>query len=70
MKLLLDENLSPRLVGALNDPYPGYVHVHEIGLGGGDDALVWAYARKHGFVIASKDSDFAERSVLEGYPPK
>lgn len=44
--------------------------MHELGLGGVDDALVWVYAKTHGFAIASKDSDFAERSVLEGSPPK
>ena len=70
MKLLLDENLSPRLVEAFGDLFPGSVHVHEVGLGGVEDAAVWAYAKAHGFAIASKDSDFAERSVLEGHPPK
>jgi predicted nuclease of predicted toxin-antitoxin system len=31
---------------------------------------VWDYAKLHGFAIVSKDSDFAERSVLESDPPK
>lgn len=65
MKLLLDENLSPRLVESLSDLYPGLEHVHNVELGGADDSAVWAYAREHGFAIVSKDSDFAERSVLE-----
>lgn len=70
MKLLLDENLSPRLIEALADLFPGSVHVHDVGLGGVDDSTVWTYAKAHGFAIVSKDSDFAERSVLEGTPPK
>ncbi len=70
MKLLLDENLSPRLVNMLWDLFPGSVHVHEVGLGGDDGQAVWSYAKAHGFSIVSKDSDFMERSVLEGYPPK
>ena len=70
MKLLFDENLSPRLVGALADVYPGSAHVHECGLGSGDDAAIWQYAKDNGFTIVSKDSDFQERSVLQGYPPK
>lgn len=29
-----------------------------------------AYAKDNGFTIVSKDSDFQERSILRGYPPK
>lgn len=65
MKLLLDENLSLRLVESLADLYPGSNHVHNLNLGGADDSEVWDYAKLHGFAIVSKDSDFAERSVLE-----
>lgn len=70
MKLLLDENLSPRLVESLSDLYPGSEHVENIGLGGAGDIDVWSYAKAHRFAIVSKDSDFAERSVLENEPPK
>lgn len=34
------------------------------------DAEVWQFAASNDFAIASKDSDFSERSVLEGSPPK
>lgn len=70
MKLLLDENLSLRLVESLADLYPGSDHVHNLSLGGANDSEVWDYAKWHGFAIVSKDSDFAERSVLEKDPPK
>lgn len=70
MKLLFDENLSPRLPRALGDLYPDSTHVHECGLGSADDFAVWQYAKKHGFILVSKDSDFQDRSVLHGYPPK
>lgn len=70
MKLLLDENLSPRLVQALADVYPGSAHVHDCGLGSADDEAIWQYAKDHGFTIVSKDSDFQERSVIRGFPPK
>jgi predicted nuclease of predicted toxin-antitoxin system len=70
VKLLLDENLSPRLVGSLSDLYPESQHVHSLDLGGADDSSLWDYAKAHGFAIVFKDSDFAERSVLEGKPPK
>lgn len=55
---------------SLSDLYPGSQHVHGLQLGGADDSAVWAYARAHQFAIVSKDSDFAERSVLESGPPK
>ena len=70
VKLLLDENLSPRLAEALTDIYPGSNHVHQCGLGSSDDATIWEYAKTNGFIIVSKDSDFEERSVVLGCPPK
>ena len=70
MKLLFDENLSPRLVGTLSDFYPQSAHVDRVGLGGASDTEVWKYAKLHGFTLVSKDSDFHERSVLTGCPPK
>lgn len=70
MKLLLDENLSPGLAKALSDVYPNSTHVHVCGLGATDDAVVWEYAKRHGFVIVSKDSDLHDRSLVYGAPPK
>jgi predicted nuclease of predicted toxin-antitoxin system len=70
VKLLLDENLSPRLLDPLSDLYPGSEHIHHCNLGSAEDDDVWKYARDHGLTIVSKDSDFAERSVLYGSPPK
>jgi predicted nuclease of predicted toxin-antitoxin system len=70
VKLLLDENLSPRLVDLLSDLYPESDHVHNLNLGGANDSEVWDYAKLQGFAIVSKDSDFAARSVLEKDPPK
>ncbi len=70
MKLLLDENLSPKLIRRLADVFPGSVHVHDCGLGNTDDAEIWKYAADGGFTVVSKDSDFYDRSVLHGHPPK
>ena len=70
MKLLLDQNLSPRLVRALEAAYPGSSHVRLVGLRDADDAVVWEFARDHDFIIVSKDSDFHRRSFLFGFPPK
>ncbi len=70
MKLLFDENLSPRLVRRLADLFPDSAHVHEIGLGAAADEAVWTHAAAHGFTIISKDADFHTLSFLRGQPPK
>ena len=70
MKLLFDENLSFKLVAALADIYPESSHVRDVGLLGADDLHVWNYAAEHGFLLASKDTDFYERSLVFGAPPK
>ena len=62
MKLLLDQNLSPRLVTILSAVYPGSTHVRTVGLHAADDDRVWTYAAEQGFVIVSKDADFHQRS--------
>jgi predicted nuclease of predicted toxin-antitoxin system len=70
MKLLFDQNLSPRLPWLLRDIYPDSVHVRKVGLREANDSEVWNYAKWNGFVLVSKDSDFQQRSLLYGSPPK
>ena len=70
MKLFLDQNLSPRLVKALEATFPGSSHVRLVGLAKADDESVWEFARLQGFTIVSKDADFHQRSFLLGFPPK
>ena len=70
MKLLFDENLSPKLAVNLSDIFPYSKHVDRLGLGGESDNAVWEYAKTNGYVLISKDSDFYDKSVLFGYPPK
>jgi len=70
VRLLFDENLSPRLAAAFQADFPGSTHVHPAGLGSALDDEVWGYARDHGFTIVTKDADYHERSVIRGYPPK
>ena len=70
MKLLLDENLSRRIVPAILLHYPGSSQVALLGLERASDADLWAYARQHGFIIVTKDSDFVDLSTFHGQPPK
>lgn len=70
LKLLFDQNLSPRLAPRLSDLYPDSAHVRDAGLASGDDEPVWRHAADEGFVIVTKDDDFRQRSFLRGAPPK
>jgi predicted nuclease of predicted toxin-antitoxin system len=70
MKLLIDENLSPKLVAQLADIFPECAHVRDLGLARASDPSVWQYALQHGFTIVSKDEDFHHLSFLRGSPPK
>jgi predicted nuclease of predicted toxin-antitoxin system len=70
VKLLFDENVSPKLVGMVAREFPGCAHVTDIGLRGAEDQKIWDYAREQGLMIVSKDTDFRERSYVEGFPPK
>ena len=70
MKLLLDENLSDRVVSQILDLYPDSTHVKAHGLIHTDDVLIWSFAQQHGFTIVSKDADFHQRSLVFGHPPK
>jgi predicted nuclease of predicted toxin-antitoxin system len=70
MKLLLDQNLSQRLVPRLAGHFPDSRHVKDFGLTGDDDEAIWQFAAERGFILVSKDADFLHRSLLRGYPPK
>lgn len=70
MKLLFDQNLSPDLVNRLSDLFPESTHVFEVGLDQEQDIKIWEYARKSGYIIVSKDSDFNEMSIVQGIQPK
>lgn len=70
MKLLFDQNLSHRLTEAVRNIFPGSIHVKDAGLDNTPDTMIWEYAKKEGFTIISKDSDFHQRSFLYGHPPK
>jgi predicted nuclease of predicted toxin-antitoxin system len=57
-------------VKALAEQFPDSVHVKDLGMEQTDDRLIWEYAKQNGFIIISKDTDFYQRSLLFGHPPK
>jgi len=68
VKLLFDQNLSPKLVGFLQAEYPGSNHASLMGMGSADDAQIWAAAKELGFCIVTKDQDFNQLAILRGHP--
>lgn len=70
MKLLFDQNLSPRLISLLADLFPNSNHVFPLGLDTIDDSEIWEFAKINDFVLVTKDADFSDLSVLRGFPPK
>jgi predicted nuclease of predicted toxin-antitoxin system len=70
MKLLLDENLSRRLVPFLQNAYPDSSQVVLLGLESATDLSIWKIAQTEGYVIVTRDADFEELSIVLGQPPK
>jgi predicted nuclease of predicted toxin-antitoxin system len=70
VKLLLDENLSRRLVPALQVRFPGSSQVALLGLERSTDAQLCDVASQHDFVICSKDDDFHRLVAARGYRPR
>jgi len=58
MKLLLDHNLSYKLVGRLADMFPDSEHVRNVNLHEADDRTVWEYARANGLELSRKTKTF------------
>ncbi len=70
MKLLLDENLSRRLVPFLQHDYPDTSQVVLLGMESATDKEVWQRAKADGYVIVTRDADFQELSLVWGQPPQ
>lgn len=70
MKLLLDENISLKLVKFILKDFPESNHIDFLKMQGAFDANIWKYAADEDYIIVSKDNDFRQRSFLFGSPPK
>jgi predicted nuclease of predicted toxin-antitoxin system len=70
MKLLFEQNLSPKLASFFSLTYKGSKHLTEISLDNVTDSIVWGYAKNMDFTIVTKDNDFNNLVTLFGFPPK
>jgi len=65
-KLLFDNNISHRVVSKITDIFPNSSHVMLKSLDESTDLEVWRHARKNGYTIVTKDSDFNELAISRG----
>ena len=70
MKLLLDQNLSRKIVSKLIDAFPGTEHVSKFKLEEENDIEVRKFAKEKQFIIVTQDADFFEMMLMNGFPPK
>ena len=70
MKLLLDANLSDKIISRVVDLFPDSTHIKVVGLSEAEDFVIWEWAKRRGFTILSKDTDFHQRAIVFGHPPK
>ena len=70
MKLLLDQNVSFRLVNRVTNCYPGSAHVTQLNLENARDLEIWKFAKENNFTIFTFDSDFFDFANIYGHPPK
>jgi predicted nuclease of predicted toxin-antitoxin system len=54
----------------LDDLFPDSNNVFPLGLDKTEDSRVWEYAKTNGFILVTKDDDFGDISILQGFPPK
>ncbi|MDP1683035.1 MAG: DUF5615 family PIN-like protein [Burkholderiales bacterium] len=70
MKLLLDQNLSYKLVAKVERHFPDTTQARLLGMAQATDTIIWQYAADNGFTIVTKDSDFYDRGLIHDFPPK
>jgi len=71
MKILLDANISWKLINKLKPVFGECAHVDLIGLDvPAEDIDIWNYALDNGYIIITKDNDFADLLEINGFPPK
>lgn len=69
MKVLLDQNLSFRLLQPLSEVYSGSTQVSLLNMGDASDREIWDTTQREGYAIVTQDADFHEYSLLqEGAP--
>ena len=71
MKVLIDQNISFRLIARIAPVFPLAEHVRSLGLTDADDSQLFQFARQNGFLaIFTQDTDFYHLILEQSPPPK
>nr|WP_315238089.1 DUF5615 family PIN-like protein [uncultured Flavobacterium sp.] len=71
MKLLLDANISWRIIKLIENDFPNSFHSKDIKVNQpAKDIEIWEFARKNNYTILTHDDDFEKLLLLRGIPPK
>lgn len=71
MKIIIDENISSRLVTLIQHVFPDVEHVKSLGLMTTNDFNIFMFARQNGFdAILTLDEDYYNIQLTHGIPPK
>ncbi|MCF0060981.1 DUF5615 family PIN-like protein [Dyadobacter chenwenxiniae] len=71
MRLLIDQNISHRLISAISEVYPEVDHVKSLDLINANDHDIFMFARKNSYdAVVTIDDDFVRLLHLFSVPPK
>jgi predicted nuclease of predicted toxin-antitoxin system len=70
VNILLDQNISFRVVTLLLNTFDNIKQVKELGLTDSSDLEIWKYALKNNYTIITFDSDLIDLATLKGSLPK
>jgi Domain of unknown function (DUF5615) len=71
LKLLLDFNLSPKLVELLADLFPDALHARDADLGGETpDETIWRYAKQNGLPFSRAITILLSFRIAMGHLPR
>lgn len=70
MNILLDQNISFKVVPLLVSTFEGIKQVKQLNLIDASDIEIWDYSRLNNYTIITFDYDFIDLATLRGTPPK
>lgn len=68
--IIIDNNISFKIKYLFIDKEIDCVHVEECKLQNATDLEIWNYAKNKRYIILSKDNDFWDIYLENGFPPK
>lgn len=70
LKLLFDQNISPKITRLVEGITETAHQVRDLGLENASDTAIFDFAKANGYTIVTFDADFVDLSLVRGVPPK